>query len=315
MSVPVQTVGTARAQRVPDPSAPPWDTELRPRRKRRGSGGRRLSPGLLPTASDGFPGSWLPRLPPRHAAKPIPLWHRAPLEGQRGPVSRRARGEGWDRRGLGWDPQSRGAGAGAAGRNALPTPPGRPRRDKTRLLSGDGCGARPAPSWGASPRHPGGVGGAGWHPLWVPGPGRVSHGRGWHRAPAARSRLEPPFQVGRVWGAAVTQGWRARHGPAPARPRPRRPHRSPHARPQPHSHSDPGADPATAVSPSQPPALSRCHPSTGQGGTRGSGGGSVRRSPAALGLSDSPRCWAAAGAAPRPGDPAGTRLPRLLQGL
>lgn len=139
---------------------------------------------------------------------------------RRRPVPAVGVGDCW---GLGRDPRSRGAGAGAAGRNALPTPPGRPRRDKTRLLSGDGCGARPAPLWGAAGRAsiPAASrrGGGRGSPPWVPGPGRVSHGRGWHRAPAARSRLEPPFQVGRVWGAAVTQGWRARPSPgAPAAP-------------------------------------------------------------------------------------------------
>lgn len=50
------------------------------RRKRRGSGGGRLSPGLLPTASDGLPGSPLPR----HAAKLLLLWHPSPHEGQPG---------------------------------------------------------------------------------------------------------------------------------------------------------------------------------------------------------------------------------------
>lgn len=116
---------------------------------------------------------------------------------------------------------------------------------------------------------------AGWgrgSPPWVPGPGRVSHGRGWHRAPASRSRLEPPFQVGRVWGAAVTQGWRARPSPgAPAAPGAPTPHRGeppdPRARPQPLSDTEPGADPAadpaaTTVSLAEPLPPQ-------QGGTRG----------------------------------------------
>lgn len=143
------------------------------------------------------------------------------------PVPAAGAGDHW---GLGWDPQSRGAGAGAAGRNALPTPPGRPqpRQDpivERRRLRGP-AGPIVGGCWPGE--HPPCIQ-AGWgrgSPPWVPGPGRVSHGRGWHRAPAARSRLEPPFQVGRVWGAAVTQGWRARPSPgAPAAPGAPTPHR------------------------------------------------------------------------------------------
>lgn len=85
-----------------------------------------------------------------------------------------------------------GAGAGAAGRNALPTPAGGPRRDKTRLLSGECCRslAGPIPRGAAGQgTNPGGigvgvgcrVGGTGARP--GPWAGWVSHGRGWHGAP------------------------------------------------------------------------------------------------------------------------------------
>lgn len=157
MSVPVQTAGTgAGAQRVPLHLAQP-----RPRGETEpaaaapasagnaaGSGGGRLSPGLLPTASDGLPGSPLPRLPPRHAAKLLPLWHQAPArgtaEGRRRPVPAVGVGCCWGggcQAGTRKNRPCRGAGAGGRGQEcSAHAGEGGPRQDKTRLLSsGDGC--------------------------------------------------------------------------------------------------------------------------------------------------------------------------------
>lgn len=238
------------AQRVP-PSPP------LPRRKRRGSGGRPLSPGLLPTASDGFPGS---RLPPGQA-KLLPLWHRAPLGGHRAAGT----AEGW----LG-TPGAAGPGAGAAGRrNALPTPPGRPRRDKTRLLSGR------AHCWGAAGRDS------------IP----EASGRGWggRREPAlgarpraSESRARVAQSPGRPLPAGTAFSGRACLGssgdaglPGTAQPRrargPRRPKTSPGRAPTP----EPSPAPTATVLPPQcrcQSHLSRCGASTGQGAHGGQAG-------------------------------------------
>lgn len=197
MSVPVQTVGTAGAQRVP--LSPSWDTHGAPAPA--GNAADAAAAVYHRGCSQQLPMGFLHRdSPGSHPGKAAPAPPPGPARGTTGigvaPCPRRGPGIAG-----GWVGTPRAAGPERGPRAGMRCP----RRDKTRLLSGDGCGARPAPSI---------VGGswAGEHPPGIPaglGVREPALGAG-PRASESRARVAPgpgrPLPAGTAFSGRACLG-------------------------------------------------------------------------------------------------------------